>query len=87
MLSKLLYLHGIYYNVIEQDPNHDALFNITNILTEKWQKIFLSSFVLFQQIECQIFWLICQDQLSTFKELVHFQQLSCDVDTLHLWIC
>jgi hypothetical protein len=41
MLSKLLYLHGIYYNVIRQDPNDDALFNITNILTEKWQNIFL----------------------------------------------
>ncbi len=39
MLSKLLYLHGIYYNVIRQDPNHDMLFNITNILIEKWQKI------------------------------------------------
>jgi hypothetical protein len=23
LLSKLLYLHGIYYNVIRQDPNHD----------------------------------------------------------------
>ncbi len=37
MLSKLLYLHGIYYNVIGQDPNHDNLFNIINILIEKWQ--------------------------------------------------
>jgi hypothetical protein len=35
LLSKLLYLHGIYYNVIRQDPNHDMLFNITNILIEK----------------------------------------------------
>jgi len=35
LLSKLLYLHGIYYNVIGQDPNHDILFNITNILTKK----------------------------------------------------
>jgi hypothetical protein len=25
LLSKL-YLHGIYYNVIRQDPNHDTLF-------------------------------------------------------------
>jgi DNA replication protein DnaC len=42
MLSKLLYLHDIHYNVIGQDPNHDALFNITNILTKKQQKIFLT---------------------------------------------
>jgi hypothetical protein len=41
MLSKL-YLHGIYYNVIGQDPNHDALFSIINILTKKQQKIFLT---------------------------------------------
>jgi len=26
LLSKLLFLHGIYYNVIRQDPNHDTLF-------------------------------------------------------------
>ncbi len=38
MFFKLLYLHGIHYNVIGQDPNHDTLFNITNILIEKWQK-------------------------------------------------
>jgi hypothetical protein len=38
LLSKLLYLHGIYYNVIKQDPNHDTLFNTTNILKEQWQK-------------------------------------------------
>jgi len=31
LLSKL-YLHGIYYNVIGQDPNHDTLINIANIL-------------------------------------------------------
>jgi len=42
LLSKLLYLHGIYYNVIRQDPNHDIYFNITNILTKKWPKVFLT---------------------------------------------
>jgi hypothetical protein len=31
----LLYLHGIYYNMIRQDPNHDTYFNLTDILKEK----------------------------------------------------
>jgi hypothetical protein len=31
LLSKLLYLHDIYYNVIGQDPSHDTLFNITKM--------------------------------------------------------
>ncbi len=35
MLSKLLYLHVIYYNVIGQDPSHDTYFNLTNILKKK----------------------------------------------------
>jgi hypothetical protein len=26
LLSKLLYLHNIYYNVIGQDPNHEILY-------------------------------------------------------------
>jgi hypothetical protein len=42
MLLSKLYLHGIYYNVIGEDPSHDTLFNITNILIEKWQKVFLT---------------------------------------------
>jgi hypothetical protein len=37
LLSKL-YLHGIYYNVIGQDPNHDTLINITNILFKNDKK-------------------------------------------------
>jgi len=46
MLSKLLYLHVIYYNVIGQDPSHDTYFNLTNILKKKWQKVFLTTFFL-----------------------------------------
>jgi hypothetical protein len=44
MLFKLFYLHGIYYNVIWQDPNYDTYFNTTNILIEKWQKIPYNAF-------------------------------------------
>ncbi len=42
LLSKLLYLCGIYYNVIGQDPSHDNLFNYSNILKKKCQKIFFT---------------------------------------------